>query len=81
MRRGTVFIDDPATLKKSGDLVLALASGALAADAIAGDLTALCSGAHQGRSDKSEITVFKSAGVAREVYAAAKLVYEQLLDR
>ena len=75
--RGAVFIDTPAALKSTGDLVLPLASGVLKEDDIAADLSALTRGAHPGRRDDAEITVFKSVGAAVEDLAAAQLVYAQ----
>ena len=75
--RGTVFIDTPAALKSTGDLVLPLASGVLLEDDIAADLFALTRGTHPGRRDDTEITVFKSVGAAIEDLAAAQLVYAQ----
>jgi len=40
-------------------------------------LFALTRGTHSGRSDDTEITVFKSVGAAIEDLAAAQLVYAQ----
>lgn len=79
MKRATVFVDTRAgALKEAGDIVQAVASGALVADAIAGDLFDLTRGTVQGRTGGGEITVFKSVGAALEDLAAAIRVYEQL---
>jgi alanine dehydrogenase len=77
MRRATVFVDTPAALKTGGDLVVAFQNGALSEDDIAGDLFDLTRGAHPGRRDDDEITLFKSVGAAVEDFAAARLVYER----
>jgi len=77
MRRATVFVDTRAALKTGGDLVIALANGTLQESDIAGDLYDLARGAHPGRRDADEITLFKSVGAAVEDLAAARLVYEQ----
>lgn len=76
MSRGTVFVDTRAALKTGGDLVIALANGALTEGDIAADLFELTRGVHRGRADAEEITVFKSVGAAIEDFAAACLVYE-----
>ena len=77
MRRATVFVDTRAALKTGGDLVIALANGTLRESDIAGDLFDLTRGAHPGRRDPEEITLFKSVGAAIEDLAAARLVWER----
>lgn len=79
MRCGDVFVDTyEGALAEAGDILLALRSGALSRERICGDLAALCSGAHPGRSRPGAITVFKSVGSALEDLVAAKLVHEAL---
>ena len=79
MRRATVYVDTRGgALKEAGDIVQALAAGALSEDGIAGDLFDLCRGTAAGRSSAEEITLFKSVGTAIEDLAAAVLVYERL---
>src|SRR6185437_14097374 len=64
-RRGGVFVDSRwFTIGQCGDITGPMASGALAADGIAGDLFDLCAGRHPGRRDPEEITLFKNAGGA-----------------
>ncbi|MFP1630463.1 ornithine cyclodeaminase family protein [Zhengella sp. ZM62] len=78
MRRGLVFVDTRGgALKEGGDIVQALASGALSEDRIAGDLFDLTRGACPGRTDGKAVTVFKSVGAALEDLAAAIAVWEQ----
>ncbi|MBO9694922.1 MAG: hypothetical protein J7499_01860 [Sphingopyxis sp.] len=74
--RARVFVDTrEGALDEAGDLLQAIAAGAIGVDAIEADLAALCSGAHRGRGDDREaITLFKSVGTAIEDLAAAELV-------
>jgi alanine dehydrogenase len=79
VRRAAVYVDTRAgAMKEAGDIVQPLASGALEAEAIKGDLFDLCRGTAAGRSDPSAITLFKSVGTALEDLAAAQLVAERL---
>ena len=76
-RAGCIVVDDrAAALAEGGDVVQALASGAISADAIAGDLRDLVRGTIAGRSGPQQITVFKSVGFALEDLAAAKAVFD-----
>jgi len=74
--RARVFVDThEGAMEEAGDLLQAIAAGAIGADAIEADLAALCSGAHPGRGeDDTAITLFKSVGTAIEDLAAAELV-------
>jgi ornithine cyclodeaminase len=77
MRRGEVFVDTFAgALAEAGDVLLAMAGGALRREAILADLHGLCAGLHPGRTSPEAITVFKSVGTALEDLVAAKLVHE-----
>jgi ornithine cyclodeaminase len=79
MRRGEVFVDTlEGALAEAGDILQAIASGALAKERIRADLHGLCAGLHPGRSDPAAITVFKSVGTALEDLVAARLVHETL---
>lgn len=76
MRRARVFVDTRGgAIKEAGDIVQALASGALATEAICGDLYELARGEATGRADDSEITLFKSVGAAIEDLAAGIAVW------
>jgi alanine dehydrogenase len=79
VRRAAVYVDTRSgAMKEAGDIVQPLASGALEAEAIKGDLFDLCRGTAKGRTDAGAITLFKSVGTALEDLAAAKLVAERL---
>jgi ornithine cyclodeaminase len=79
LARASVFVDTRAgALKEAGDIVQAIAAGALSETAIRGDLFGLCRGLVPGRQRAEEITLFKSVGTAIEDLAAAVHVYERL---
>jgi ornithine cyclodeaminase len=77
MQRADCLVLDEraAALAEGGDVVQALRSGAIGLDRIAGDLRDLVRGAIAGRTDDSQITVFKSVGFALEDLAAADAVF------
>lgn len=78
MRRSDVIVVDHRTgaLTEGGDVVQAIDSGAITRERIVADLADLARGAHPGRTDDAQITVFKSVGFALEDLAAA----ESILD-
>ncbi len=77
IRRATVFVDTrDGACREAGDIVQAVASGALSEDGIAADLFELCAGRHPGRTSEREITLFKSVGTAIEDLAAAELLLD-----
>jgi ornithine cyclodeaminase/alanine dehydrogenase-like protein (mu-crystallin family) len=78
LRRASIFIDTPAATSEGGDVALGIASGAIKAGDVRGDLFALCRGEAKGRADDGEITLFKSVGAALEDLAAAMLVMRNL---
>ena len=69
-----VFVDTAEALQKSGDLLGPMSRGVFAPADVCATLEALCRGAHPGRRDARERTVFKSVGTALEDLAAAMLV-------
>lgn len=77
IRRARVFVDTRAgATKEAGDIVQAVASGALTHEAIVADLFELTRGEKPGRQSSDEITLFKSVGAALEDLAAGIAVYE-----
>ena len=60
-------------LSESGELIQAIAAGAITAADIRGELAELARGTVQGRVNARQITLFKSVGTAIEDLAAAKL--------
>jgi ornithine cyclodeaminase/alanine dehydrogenase-like protein (mu-crystallin family) len=78
VQRSRVFVDTRAgATKEGGDIVQAVASGALSLDDIAGDLFEITRGERSGRRYYDQITLFKSVGTAIEDLAAAQLVFER----
>jgi alanine dehydrogenase len=77
IRRSSVFVDTRAgATKEAGDIVMAIASGALDPAAIKAELSDLARGNHAGRAHDSEITLFKSVGAALEDLAGAILAWQ-----
>ncbi|MBB2680165.1 UNVERIFIED_ORG: ornithine cyclodeaminase [Rhizobium esperanzae] len=82
IRRASVFVDTRAgAVSEAGDIVQPLKSGVLRESDIRAELAELVSGAHGGRSDETEITLFKSVGAALEDLAGAILAYETVTGR
>ncbi len=67
------------TLNEAGDYLFAAADGAIGPDSIRGEIGELLIGAAEGRRSESELTVFKSLGLAVEDLAAAEFVLERAL--
>lgn len=78
MRRADLIVvdDRTAALVEGGDLVRAIASGAIDVTRVAASLRDLAVGSHAGRAHDREITVFKSVGFALEDLAAAEAVLD-----
>jgi ornithine cyclodeaminase len=79
--RGRLFVDSrAAALVESGDIVLGMQEQRFGADHIVAELGEVVAGA-AGRRGESEITIFKSLGLAAEDVTAADLAYRRALDR
>ena len=82
MRRARLFVDSRAgALAEAGDIVLPIAEGAFGPDHIVGELGELAAGRLRGRTSPSEVTMFKSLGMAVEDVAAAHLAYAKASER
>jgi alanine dehydrogenase len=82
--RGRLFVDSrAAALVESGDVVMGIQEGRFNADHIVAELGELAGGPNRppGRRSESEITIFKSLGMAVEDVAAADLVYRRAIER
>jgi ornithine cyclodeaminase len=74
-RADLIVVDDrQAALAEGGDVVQAIASGAIGAGKVAAELRDFARGAHPGRTRDDQVTVFKSVGFALEDLAAAEAV-------
>ncbi|RYY68356.1 MAG: ornithine cyclodeaminase family protein, partial [Comamonadaceae bacterium] len=79
-RGARVFVDTDEALLKAGDLLNAIAAGALAAGEVRATLAQLCSGEREPRRSAGERTVFKAVGTALEDLAAATLVWRSTVE-
>ena len=79
--RARLFVDSrTAALVESGDVVLGIQEGRFAADHIVAEIGELAAGAIGRRSD-TEVTIFKSLGLAVEDVTAAQLAYRRAVER
>lgn len=75
--RSALFVDRrESTLNEAGDVLIPMKEGTIAADHIRAEVGDVLVGRHPGRSGNSEITLFKSLGLAVEDLAAAGHVLE-----
>ena len=73
--RARVFVDSRAgALKEAGDLLLPIGEGAIDASHILGELGEVVLERRRGRERHSDVTIFKSLGMAVEDVVAARLV-------
>jgi ornithine cyclodeaminase/alanine dehydrogenase-like protein (mu-crystallin family) len=80
--RSRLFVDSTAAaLQESGDIVQSIAEGRFAADHIRAELGEIIAGQSAGRTSSTEVTLFKSLGLAIEDVTAAALVYGRLSAR
>lgn len=72
--RARVFVDSRAAARQeAGDLLIPIQEGAFAEDHVAGELGDVVAGRTAGRQQASEVTLFKSLGLAVEDMVAAHL--------
>lgn len=80
VRRARLFVDSRwFTVDHAGDLTQPIASGAITRADIRADLFELCSGQLQGRTDPSQITLFKSGGGAHLDLMTAQYIARQCI--
>jgi ornithine cyclodeaminase/alanine dehydrogenase-like protein (mu-crystallin family) len=78
----SLFVDRrESALNEAGDYLLAAGEGTVGPEHIKAELGEVLVGAHPGRQDESELTVFKSLGIAVEDLAAAELVVRRARER
>jgi ornithine cyclodeaminase/alanine dehydrogenase len=82
MARSSVWVDDMATAEtKSGDLVLAVAEGALTLDDVVGTVGEVLAGLRPGRTSSEQITLFDSVGIGAQDLAIADLLVREARER
>jgi len=75
-RAGRIVVDQrSAALAEAGELMAAIADGAIPADAVQTELGEIVAGTRPGRERADEITVFKSVGNAVQDAAVARAVW------
>ena len=81
--RSIVFVDQTeAALREAGEIVQAIAAGAITATQLRGELGQLVEGSVAGRGSPEDITVFKSVGLlAQDLVAGACIVRQARLRR
>jgi ornithine cyclodeaminase len=80
--RSRLFVDRrESTLNESGDFVMPYQEGVIGLDHIRGEIGEILAGQVKGRTSESEITIFKSMGLAIEDLASAAFIYEQAVQK
>jgi len=76
VRKCTVFVDSKTmAVVEAGDLLIPIKEGAIQADHIKGEVGEILLGTVSGRTNNSEITLFKSLGLAVEDLVSSYYVY------
>jgi len=82
VRRARVFIDaGSAAGSEAGELLIPLSEGAIDSTHIKGTLADVVSGRIAGRESASDITLFKSCGLAIEDLVTAQVAYDRALAK
>lgn len=81
VQKATLFVDRrESTLNEAGDFLFAKKEGAIEDAHIRGELGEVMIGKVQGRRSETEITLFKSLGLAIEDLAAAEYIYRKAME-
>lgn len=81
MKAAGIYLDQrEACLIESGDLINPIKAGLFNEDHLRGEISELLTGAVPGRTSESEITVFKSVGIAAQDLYMANGVYQNSLN-
>jgi ornithine cyclodeaminase/alanine dehydrogenase-like protein (mu-crystallin family) len=76
--RARVYVDTRAgAFREAGDLLLAVRDGAFALEDVAGELGEVLLGSVPGRTDRGQVTVYKSVGAAFLDAATARLAFDE----
>lgn len=80
--RARLVVDSRAgALLEAGDIALGISERLFAADHIVGELGEIAAGTKSARRHDTDVTVFKSIGMAVEDVAAAHLTYRRAIER
>lgn len=78
IKRCKIIVDSRVSaLREAGEIILPLNKGIITESAIVSEIGDIILGNKRGRISSSEITFFKSVGLAVQDAAAAKIVYEK----
>jgi ornithine cyclodeaminase len=78
----SLFTDRRESLRnEAGEYIEAVDDGLVEAGLVVPELGELLNGDHPGRTSETEITLFRSLGLAVEDIASAQLVYERAVER
>lgn len=80
VRRSRVFVDTRRFALESGDIAGPIASGAITADHIRGELADLAQGAVRGRTGPDDVTLYKNAGGGHLDLICADLLFGRYLS-
>lgn len=76
--KASVFVDErEAAIGEAGDVIIPIKEGRITEQSIRGELADLVSGKAPGRTDDSQVTVFKAVGLAFEDNAIGWMVYDR----
>ena len=82
LARSKVVVDSrEAIMAECGDILLAIKDKSITEDDIHAEIGEVLSGTKSGRTSPSEITLYKSVGIAIQDVAAAHLVYHEALKK
>jgi ornithine cyclodeaminase/alanine dehydrogenase-like protein (mu-crystallin family) len=80
VRRSLLFVDSRESARvEAGDYLIPKSEGLIRDSHIRGDLGDLVTGKVKGRTNRTQITLFKSVGLATEDLAAAEIIYSTAL--
>ena len=78
IQRSRVYVDTyEGAFEEAGDIIVPLRAGDIKRDHVRAELAELVSGSKDGRTNREEITVFKSVGYAMEDAVIARLAFER----
>ena len=81
VRKASIVVDSyEAAFKEAGDIVIAIAEGAIQRESVYASIDELVSGAKPAPDADNQITLFKSVGMALEDLVAADYAYKKALE-
>ena len=79
--RARIYVDSmKSAMQEAGDILIPLAEGAIKECAIAGEIGSVLNGGIPGRQADSQITLYKSLGLAAQDLFAAGHIYQKALE-